>query len=399
MQRTLIIPPDAYFLWSLLPDTLLNYDKIIVCKSDFEDREDKKDRSRYDHLVATALHQYNESGLIEVWDLKGSINPTTIGLWNAVADYILSEMPSADVYNAGAELLRYWMKLCDAKMMFYSTSEPEFKNVNADKMKALGIIHAIERTGEPPKGSDLIHVVKLSLVKAFVCMEMSEMTKQPFHDLPTLRPIIDLIANFFQGKSSSEALIPNRSAPLANHILMPLYKMASTGVVYDSPSSIRQVLADREDFVTYRRALRELDELYREIESVVNDVDVAQSKFEGDLARIRVFVDSELANIRRKQKLLMFPLAILSSFYIPGLTQLAQIPMEWLEKKQMTHKLGKIKNGDVYKWFYAFQKLTSKPPAAALQADFSPAEEAEHTSWCSGTRPWYYVDPVKTDDS
>jgi hypothetical protein len=395
MERTLIVPPDAYFLWTLFPDTLLNYDKVIMCKSDFEDREDKKDRSRYDYLVATALHQYYESGLIEVWDLKGSVQPTTLGLWNAVADYIISYMPSADIYRTGAELLKQWVILCDAKMMFYSVSEPEFRSVNADKKKALWIINAVESTGEPPQDSDLIHIVRLSIVKAFLCMEMSELTKYPFHDVPTLRPIIDLIAAFFQGPDSHESLTRKENVSVSSHLLVPLYKMASTGVVYESPSAIRQVLADRQDFVIYRSALRELDALYREIETVVADSATAQATFEAELARIRTFVDSELAKIRNKPKYLLFPLAILSSFSIPGLTQLAQIPMNWLEKKLMNWKLRKIEDGEVYRWFYAFQQLSTKSVPLPLPTDFSGGEGVEHTSWCSGNLPWFYLDRAK----
>lgn len=400
MERTLIIPPDAYFMWALFPDTLLNYDKVIMCKSDFEDREDKKDRSRYDNLVATALHQYNENGFVEVWDLKDQIEPSTLGIWNAVAGYIISETPPAKVSQAGSELLKHWVTLCDSKMMFYSASEPEFQNVNADKKKALWIIDAIEKTGQPPEGSDIVHIVKLSLIKAFVCMEMSELTRIPFHDLPTLRPVIGLIAEFFGSQASDQPHKLEEGSPLLDHILMPLYRMASTGLVYDSPSCMRQLITDRQDFVTYRSALRELDGLYREIKRVVLDDETAQANFEVELVRIRGFVDSELAKIRKRQKALLFPLALLSSVSIPGLTVLAQNAQSWLEEKQMSSKIRKIDNtGDIYKWFYAFQKLTGKPVKSISPNEFQIQEPAEHTSWCSGKLPWYYIDETPKPDS
>jgi hypothetical protein len=270
-------------------------------------------------------------------------------------------------------------------MMFCSVDEPEFKNIGKDKAKAIWIIDAIEKTSEPPKGSDLINVVKLSIVKDLVCMEISEQNKLAFHDLETLKPTTQLIGNYFQAKDLLEVSKLDEGCPKIDKLLTLLYKMASTGQMYNDPSHLRQIIIDRQDFKTYRSILKELDSLYKEIKAIVIDDETAQRKLEIELLRIKDFVDSELYKIKKKTKSLMLPIQLLS---IPGLSALAENINPQLEKKHVSLAI-ESKHNALYTWFYAFQKLLSKAPKSISSEKFEIHGEIEHSSWCCGKLPWY----------
>ncbi len=50
----LLLPPEGYSLWALIPAPLLSH-KIIMDEGQYQKAQDEKDASTYDYLVARAL--------------------------------------------------------------------------------------------------------------------------------------------------------------------------------------------------------------------------------------------------------------------------------------------------------------------------------------------------------
>jgi hypothetical protein len=387
MKRAILLPPDAYSVWALIPDILLSYDTIIVDEQDFSEWQYKSARSSYDHLVAVALRQYQEHGLLEVRNLREYGDSSHLRMYNALVDDVLAELPEK-VLQQGLLMFEHWESLCNTKMMFCTSDEPAFRNIGADKAKALCIIDSIKRDGHPPNDSDFDRIVKMCLLKALVSIDVAEALDVAFHDLPTLKPAIELLDTYFAERSSYKLPRPEDGASVLDSLVACLYRMASPGVVYDSPSCIRHVLALREDFISYRKALKALDSLYRDVRRVAIDDDTTKAKLENELLRIKELVDVELQKLKRRYRAISFPIDILSSLYVPGLSSAIQAFECKLEKGGLLSRIRKRK--PTYEWFFAFQNLLARPAKLSRKQD-SWSPEIEHSSWCSGTLPWYFI--------
>lgn len=355
-------------------------------KSDYEECQAKKDRSTYDFLVAQATKQYFEEGFIELIDLKKLIDNSMLRKINQLACNIVSN-ESQNLIHFGREMFQHWVEFCDSKIMFYSVDEPGFKNIGSDKTKAIWILNSIKEKGYPPEESDFYHIVQLNITKALLSIHVSEYLEIPFHDLTTLKPAIKLIAYHFSDQGQYKLPKFQRGEKLRDRPLISLYKMASTGISYDSPSSIRQVIGHRQDFVAYRNALKELDSLYHEIKKATLDDEVTFRKLEVELLRIRELINEELNKMKKEHKILWFTLDLLSSFYVPFLSKLAELLRPKVEEMDMDSLIA----GEYtqYLWFYAFQKLITKGPKRVKTLK-KYQSQIKHSSWCSGYLPWYF---------
>jgi len=387
MERKILLPPDAYHLWALMPDILLNYDKVIVDKTDYGDCQTKSDESTYNLLVAQATKQYLQEGFIELRDLRGLIGSSELNKFNQFANEAVAK-ESQSVRRFGAQMFQHWVQFCDSRIMFYSHDEPAFKHIGSDKRKAVWILNSIRNTGRPPDESDFYRIVQLNVTKALVAMYASARVGIPYHDLATLKPAIQLIAYHFSEQGQYELPKFEEGKNPSDQPLVSLYKMASTGTLYDSPSCIRQIVSDRQGFVAYRSALRELDSLYHEIKKATLDDEVAHKKLEVELLRIRELIDEELNMIRKEHKVLLFVIDLLSSFYVPFLSKVAELLEPKAKEKALDRSISK--QHPQYMWFYAFQKLLRKRPGKlAISKKFQ--TDARHSSWCAGHVPWYSI--------
>lgn len=385
MERKILLPPDAYHLWVLMPDIILNYDKVLMDKSDYEECQAKKGRSTYDFLVAQAIKQYFEEGFVKLIDLKRLIDSSRLKIINQFAKDIVSKK-SQNSIRFGREMFQHWIEFCDSKIMFYSIDETGFRNVGSDRAKAVWILNSIKEKGLPPEESDFYHIVQLNITKALLSMHVSKQMEIPFHDLTTLKPAIQLITYHFSNQSQYKLPKFEEGEELCDRPLTSLYKMASTGVSYDSPSSIRQIIVHRQDFVTYRNALKEIDSLYSEIKKIAINDDVTHRKLELELLKVRELVNKELNNIRKKHKILWLAIDLLSSFYVPFLSNLVRLLESKDEEKHLDLEIDS--KYPQYIWFYAFQKLIRKDPKLITLEKCR--GEIKHSSWCSGHLPWYF---------
>ncbi len=388
MEREILLPPDAYHLWALVPDIILNYDKALMDKSDYEECQAKKDKSTYDFLVAQATKQYFEEGFIELIDIKKLIDSSTLSKINQLAYNIVANK-SQNLILFGRQMFQHWVEFCDSKIMFYSVDEPGFKNIGSDKAKAVWILNSIKEKGHPPEKSDFYHIIQLNITKALLSIHVSTYLEIPFHDLTTLEPAIKLIAYHFSDQGLYKLPKFQRGEKLRDRLLISLYKMASTGISYDSPSSIRQIISHRQDFVTYRNALKELDSLYNEIKKATLDDEVTCRKLELELIKIRELINEELNKIRKEHRILWFTLDLLSSFHVPFLSKLAEFLRPKAEEMDMDSII--VREYSQYLWFYAFQKLIAKGPKKVKTLKKCQSE-IKHSSWCSGYLPWYFKD-------